>query len=104
MNFLPVLLHFVQPECDFVPGTWILSLLNRNASVDEMNTTDKRMTIDTRNTINVRKRMLQKLTWRAKIEKEKMCEWKGWVIYLSLFQKKTILENQFVDMCCECQG
>jgi hypothetical protein len=90
MNFLPNLLHFVQPECDFVPGIWTLPLLNKSASVDGMNTTDKRMTIDTRNAINVRKRMLQKSTWKAKIEK--MCEWKGWVIYLSLFQKKMILE------------
>jgi hypothetical protein len=35
------------------------------------------MTIDTRNAINVRKRMLQKSTGRAEIEEEKMCELKG---------------------------
>jgi hypothetical protein len=93
MNFLPVLLHFVQPECDFVPGTWILSLLTKDASVDGMNTTDTRMTIDTRNAINVRKRMLQKSTERAEIKEEKMCGWKERVVYLSLFQKEMILEN-----------
>ena len=58
MNFLPNLLHFVQPACDFVPGIWMLPLLTKDASIDGINTTDKRMTIDT---INVRKRMSQKL-------------------------------------------